>query len=95
MFTYRSELPRLHADDGPERSVACICRERPGEASAMGVLEQRHVDETRLSLDENEELLRAARKERVQHEAMLRRADRRIRAGLDLIRRGTLRLITK
>lgn len=45
--------------------------------------------------DENERLIASARDERVRHEAILRRADRRIRNGLDLIRRGTLRVVSR
>ena len=59
----------------------------------MGVAERKHVEQG--LVEDNEELLDHARQERIRHEAILRQADRRIRAGLEAIRRATLRVVPK
>jgi hypothetical protein len=43
---------------------------------------------------DNERLLADARADRVRHEAMLRQAERKLRDGLAMIRRATLRVIS-
>jgi hypothetical protein len=58
----------------------------------MGVAERRLLEGL---VGENERLLDAVREDRVRHEAIVRRAERRIQAGLALLRRGTLRLVPK
>lgn len=51
-----------------------------------------HTRDPRLA--DNARLLTEARRDRVRHEAVLREADRKIRSGLNLIRRATLRVVS-
>lgn len=61
----------------------------------MSTAEDHHVRETTSErLAQNEALLHRHRVRRVRREAALRQADRSFRAGLALIRRATLRVVS-
>jgi len=66
------------------------------ERSAMGLAEANLVprQEPDHRLAENERLINQARQERLRHETRIREAERRIRTGLGIIRRATLRVVS-
>jgi hypothetical protein len=95
----RSESPaRTTHENGRSGIIGSVHDEsRPEEEeSAMGVVEREHgTEHAPMSLVErNERLLAEAREERVRDEAVLRRAERRVRTGLEAIRRSTLRVVS-
>lgn len=58
----------------------------------VGLVPQQEPDRR---LAENQRLIDETRRERLRHETRIREAERRIRTGLSIIRRATLRVVTR